>query len=136
MGGRTATVLVVALVVAAPPALAKPPGPAAVVRAWTAALNRSDNEAGARLFARNAVVVQNGLRLVLSTHELALLWMQGVPCSGRIVRITVTKNIADAVFVLGPRKGITCDAPGIKARAAFVVRNGRIVQWTQLPVNG
>ena len=80
MGGRTATVLVVALVVAAPPALAKPPGPAAVVRAWTAAFNRSDNEAGARS-SPGTRRVQNGLRLVLSTHELALLWMQGVPCS-------------------------------------------------------
>jgi hypothetical protein len=41
-----------------------------------------------------------------------------------------------AAVVLGPRKGITCDAPGIRARAAFVVRNGKIVQWAQLPVNG
>jgi len=36
------------LLVLAPPAAAKaPPAPAAVVRAWTAALNRSDNETAA-----------------------------------------------------------------------------------------
>ena len=123
------------LLVLAPSAPAKaPPRPAAVVRAWTAALNRSDNEAAANLFAKNAVVIQNGLKLVLFTHHLAVLWMEGVPCSGRLIRVRVTQNIADAIFVLGSRKGIKCDAPGIKARAAFVVRNGKIVRWVQLPV--
>ena len=123
------------LLVLVPSAPAKaPPGPAAVVRAWTAALNRSDNEAAANLFAKNAVVIQNGLKLVLLTHHLAVLWMEGVPCSGLLIHVKVTKNIADAIFVLGSRKGIKCDAPGIKARAAFVVRNGKIVRWVQLPV--
>jgi len=123
------------LLVLAPSAAAKaPPGPAAVVRAWTAALNRGDNETAANLFAKNAVVIQNGLRLVLFTHHLAVLWMEGVPCSGRLVHVKVTQDIADAIFVLGARKGIKCDAPGIKARAAFVVRKGKIVRWVQLPV--
>ena len=132
---RVATLAAAVLLVLAPSAPAKaPPRPAAVVRAWTAALNRSDNEAAANLFAKNAVVIQNGLRLVLFTHHLAVLWMEGVPCSGRLIRVRVTQNIADAIFVLGSRKGIKCDAPGIKARAAFVVRNGKIVRWVQLPV--
>jgi limonene-1,2-epoxide hydrolase len=113
---RIATLAAAVLLVLAPSAPAKaPPGPAAVVRAWTAALNRSDNEAAANLFAKNAVVIQNGLKLVLFTHHLAVLWMEGVPCSGRLIRVRVTQNIADAIFVLGSRKGIKCDAPGIKA---------------------
>ena len=125
---RVATLAAAVLLVLAPSAPAKaPPRPAAVVRAWTAALNRSDNEAAANLFAKNAVVIQNGLKLVLFTHHLAVLWMEGVPCSGSLVRVRVTQNIADAIFVLGSRKGI-------KARAAFVVRNGKIVRWVQLPV--
>ena len=132
---RVATLAAAVLLVLAPSAPAKaPPSPAAVVRAWTAALNRSDNEAAANLFAKNAVVIQNGLKLVLFTHDLAVLWMEGVPCSGRLIHVRVTQNIADAIFVLGSRKGIKCDAPGIKARAAFVVRNGKIVRWVQLPV--
>jgi limonene-1,2-epoxide hydrolase len=124
-----ATVLVPAAAMAAP----RPVTPAAVVRAWSAALNRGDNEAAANLFARNAVVEQNGLKLVLSTHHLAVLWNEGLPCAGRIVKITVTRDVADAIFVLGKRKGIRCDAPGIRARAAFRVRHGKIVYWIQLP---
>ena len=132
---RRATLAAAVLLVLAPSAPAKaPPGPAAVVRAWTAALNRSDNEAAANLFAKNAVVIQNGLKLVLFNHHIAVLWMEGLPCSGRLIHVMVTQNIADAIFVLGSRKGIKCDAPGVKARAAFVVRNGKIALWEQLPV--
>ncbi len=109
-------------------------GPAAVVRAWSAALNRGDNEAAANLFAKNAVVVQNGLELHLTTHHLAVLWNEGLPCTGRIVKITVKGDLADATFVLGNRKTSRCDAPGQKARAAFRVKRGKIVFWVQLPV--
>jgi limonene-1,2-epoxide hydrolase len=109
-----------------------PAGPAAVVRAWTAALNRGNNEAAAKLFAKNAAVVQNGLKLVLFNHRAAVLWMQGLPCSGRLVKLTVKKDVADATFVLGRRKKIKCDAPGIKARALFRVRKGKIVAWAQV----
>ena len=110
---RVATLAAAVLLVLAPSAPAKaPPGPAAVVRAWTAALNRSDNEAAANLFAKNAVVIQNGLKLVFFTHHLAVLWMEGVPCSGRLIRVRVTQNIADAIFVLGSRKGIKVRRPG------------------------
>jgi limonene-1,2-epoxide hydrolase len=130
-----ALVVSTALAVGAAAAEAKAPaGPAAVVRAWTAALNRGDNEAGANLFAKNAVVVQNGMKLVLFNHRVAVLWMQGVPCSGRLVKLRVRKDVADATFVLGARKKIKCDAPGIKARALFRVRNGKIVAWAQVPV--
>ena len=111
-----------------------PPGPAAVVRAWTAALDRDDNEAAANLFAKNAVVVQNGLKLVLFTHHLAVLWMEGLPCSARIVKLTVKGDTADATFVIGNRRKIKCDAPGIKARAIFRVRKGKIVAWAQVAV--
>lgn len=130
---RLAAALLAALVLAAP-AAAKPRTPAEVVRAWSAALNRGDNEAAANLFARNAAVVQNGLKLVLSTHHLAVLWNEGLPCAGRILRITVTKNVADVIFRLGERPGLKCDAPGIKARAAFKVVHGKITYWVQLPV--
>jgi limonene-1,2-epoxide hydrolase len=111
-----------------------PEGPAAVVRAWTAALNREDTETAANLFAKNAVIVQNGLRLVLFNHHVAVLWMAGLPCSGRIVKLTVRKDVADATFVLGTRKRIKCDAPGIKARGLFRVRKGKIVAWAQVAV--
>jgi limonene-1,2-epoxide hydrolase len=128
-------VLACLLVLAAPADAAL--SPAAVVRAWSAAVNRGDNEAAAKLFATNATVAQGGYILRLKTHRLAVLWNKGLPCGASILTITVDRKrgAADATFLLRNRSPVQlCDAPGIRARAAFTVRRGKIVAWVQLPV--
>jgi hypothetical protein len=134
MSLRAGVLVVCLLVLAAPAGAAR--NPAAVVRAWSAALNRGDNEAAANLFARNAVVAQGGYILRLKTHKLAVLWNKSLPCAGHILSLTVDRRgVADATFRLADRSPVPrCDAPGAKARAAFTVRNGTIVAWVQLPV--
>jgi hypothetical protein len=110
-------------------------GPAAVVRAWSAALNRGDNQTAANLFAKNAVVAQPGYTLPLKTHKLAVLWNKSLPCAGHILWIIVRKNVADATFLLSDRSPAQpCDAPGTRAHAAFTVANGKITAFVQLPV--
>ena len=133
MNWRAAVVVAGAFVlVAAAPAARSP---AAVARAWSAALNRGDNEAAANLFAKNAVVAQPGYTLPLKTHKLAVLWNKSLPCAGHILWITVRKNVADATFLLSNRSPAQpCDAPGTKARAAFTIVNGKIAAFVQLPV--
>lgn len=108
--------------------------PAAVVRAWSRALNANDNEHAARLFARNARVVQPGVDVRLSSHRLAVAFNDALPCAGKVVEVSVSGNRATAVFVLGERPKHHCDAPGVKAAALFVVRHGKIVLWQQVPV--
>jgi limonene-1,2-epoxide hydrolase len=108
--------------------------PATVVRAWSRALNANDNERAARLFARNARVVQPGVDVRLRTHTLAVEFNAALPCAGRIVSIDVRGNRATATFVLGTRPKHRCDGPGKQAAAVFVVRNGKIVLWEQVPV--
>jgi hypothetical protein len=63
--------------------------PAAVVRAWSDALNANQNEAAARLFAANARVVQGPFDIRLRTHRAAVEFNAALPCAGRIVRLTV-----------------------------------------------
>lgn len=108
--------------------------PAEVVRAWSRALNANDNERAALLFAHNARVVQPGVDVRLNTHALAVAFNGALPCAGRIVEIRVSGNRATATFVLGQRPKHRCDAPGAKAAALFVVRQGKIVLWQQVPV--
>jgi limonene-1,2-epoxide hydrolase len=108
--------------------------PAQVVRAWSHALNLNHNAAAGALFARNARVVQPGVDAILTSLVLATEFNAALPCAGRIVAITVTGNRAVATFVLGHRPQHRCDAPGGKAAALFVVRNGKIVLWQQIPV--
>ena len=111
-----------------------PPKPAAIVRAWSAALNADDNAAAAKLFAPNALVVQVSLGVRLTSPQLALAFNASLPCAGRIVQVTTRGDRATAVFVLGHRPRHACDGPGQKAAALFVVRNGLITLWEQVPV--
>jgi hypothetical protein len=113
--------------------LATPPSPPAIVRQWSAALNANDNEAAAALFARGARVVQPGVDVRL-TPQLAVAFNASLPCAGRITRIQRNGNRVVATFVLGERPRHRCDAPGQKAAALFVIRQGLIVLWAQVPV--
>ena len=115
--------------------LPPPPSPAAVVRRWSAALNSNDNASAALLFAPNARVLQGPLDVRLTTPRLALAFNASLPCAGKIVRIDVKGNRATATFVLGHRPKHVCRArPGEKAAALFVVREGKIVLWEEVPV--
>jgi hypothetical protein len=117
--------------VAAPP----PSSPAAIVRAWSSALNANHNAAAARLFAPNARILQGPLDARLTSPQLARAFNASLPCAGRIVRLTVEGNRATATFVLGHRPRHTCTAArGEKAAAVFVVRAGKIVLWEQVQV--
>jgi limonene-1,2-epoxide hydrolase len=105
-----------------------------VVRAWSAALDRNDNERAADLFANGAQVIQNG-ELVLATHADALRWNAALPCGGRISHLEVrAKNQVLAVFELEERPRHRCDTNGGQAAAIFEVDNGRIVLWHQTAV--
>jgi len=105
--------------------------PENVARAWSDALNRSDNEAAANLFAPATEIIQNG-EIVLRTHGDAVRWNAGLPCGGRITRIIRQgKRQVLVVFVLTERPGHRCDAPGVRAAAIFRVEHGKIVSWQQ-----
>src|SRR4051794_3311439 len=113
--------------------VATPPSPPAIVRQWSRALNANDNAAAAALFAPRARVVQPGVDVRL-TGKLAVAFNASLPCGGKVVRLDRHANRVVATFVLGERPKHRCDAPGQKAAALFVVRNGLIVLWQQVPV--
>jgi limonene-1,2-epoxide hydrolase len=108
--------------------------PEQVVRAWSHALNTNDNVAAARLFAPNARVVQPGVDVRLSSRAIAIGFNNALPCAGKIVDLRVAGARVLATFLLGERPKHRCDAPGQKAAALFVVRDGKIVLWKQVPV--
>jgi hypothetical protein len=107
------------------------PSAESVARAWSAALDRSDNEAAASLFADGAQVIQSD-ETVLASHADAVTWNAALPCGGRIEK--VIQRAPDevlVVFLLGERPRHTCDAPGADAAAIFRVEHGKIVLWHQ-----
>ncbi len=107
--------------------------PEAVARAWSSALDRSDDDSAASLFAAGAQIVQNG-ELTLRDHADAVTWNDGLPCGGRITSVRKQgKYEVLVVFDLIRRPGHRCDAPGEKAAALFRVVGGKIVLWHQTP---
>ena len=57
-----------------------------------------------------------------------------MPCSGTIVDLEVREGLVIAVFTLGDRSTSPCDAaPGTLAAAAFLIEDGRIALWQQIP---
>jgi hypothetical protein len=103
-----------------------------VTRTWSDALNAGDNEAAAKLFAKGAKVYQAGSVTQLRTLADAIRFNATLPCSGHITHIETEGDTTTATFVLGPRRGSPCDAPGATATAQFQVRHGKIVVWRQL----
>jgi hypothetical protein len=110
----------------------KAASPESVVRAWSTAIDRGDDEAAANLFAPGAVVIQ-GYQVVLRTHADAVEWNAGLPCAGHITSLTVDGDEVTAVFRLGQRPGHVCDGPGQEATAIFKVDKGKIILWHQVP---
>jgi len=106
---------------------------AAVVRAWSAAINRGDDRAAGALFAHPALVVQ-GYALRLDTLKDAITWNSGLPCAGKVERLELVSTGVLATFTLGERPGHHCDAPGGKAAAVFLLDHGRIRLWQQVDV--
>ena len=106
----------------------------ALVHAWSARLNANDNAGLARLFALPALVIQAPYAFKLRTRAEVAEWYAGLPCSGRVVSITVRGRYATAVFRLGNRGASACDAPGTLAAARFEIVNGKIRTWEQVAV--
>ncbi len=108
--------------------------PQDVVRAWSTALDRNDNEQAARLFADGAHIVQNSEE-ILSTHADAVRWNASLPCGGKITHLERHgKHEVLVVFDLRERPQHRCDGTGQQAAAIFEVENGLIVLWHQTAV--
>lgn len=106
----------------------------AVVRSWSARLNRGDNAGVARLFALPATLVQGTSAYRLVSRRQVALWHASLLCSGRVESITIRGRYATAVFRLADRGSRACDAPGLLVAARFEIVGGKIVSWKQVEV--
>ena len=80
---------------------------------------------------REIEVVQGSNVLRLKTHQDAVDWNAGLPCSGLITSIHSHGQIVTATFRLADRPKSRCDGPGKRVTAIFRVVDGKIVLWHQ-----
>ena len=108
--------------------------PSDVVSSWSQAINSGDNEAAGKLFAPDALVIQEGQQQRLSGEAEALAFNSALPCGGKIVKQSVSGNEVTATFTLTRRPDHMCDGTGQAAVAVFRITDGKITLWHQLPV--
>jgi hypothetical protein len=105
--------------------------PEKVVRGWSVAVNRGDNEAAAKLFGSRVVFVAGDYQTVLRTHTQAVAFNRELRWCGPIVRLARRGNEVMAQFSLRTRGH--CDSGGRgRGSVAFTVRDGKIVFFDQI----
>lgn len=116
------------------PSEALPPtqgGDEAVIRGWNDAVNGGDYDRAAAYFARDALVVQVA-PIRLETRADAEAFNRSLPCRADITDIEPDDDSTLAAFELREGRTGECEEGGA-ARVRFVIADGKIEQWRQLP---
>ncbi len=116
-----------------------PPGHASVrvIDEWVETLSRGDVSAAADLFALPSVVENGTPPISLRSHTDAVVFNRSLPCGAELVRARPDGRFIAATFRLTERPGGDCGSGvGELARTAFLIRNGKILEWHRLPDPG
>jgi hypothetical protein len=107
--------------------------PVQVVRAWSSAVNRGDEEAAVALFGPNAVFVAGDYQTVLRTRADVLAFHREMVWCGPIVRLAAHGDEVEAQFSLASRPTAHCERGGRERGSVyFRIREGKIVFFDQI----
>jgi hypothetical protein len=105
----------------------------AVIEGWTEALSDGDVKAAADYFALPSVAQNGPTPLTLRTRGAVTAFNRSLPCGAELVRARPAGRFINATFRLTDRPGGECGSgTGGLARTAFVIEDGKIVQWRRL----
>lgn len=112
-------------------------GQAAVIDAWSSALREGDIEAAAELFALPSVA-ENGPQLTQIRNAAdALAFNDSLPCGAQLTAAVTQGDFTTATFELTERPGGDCaTGVGEEAQTAFVIEDGKIVEWRRVGAGG
>jgi hypothetical protein len=105
-----------------------------VIEGWVTALSKGDAEAASAYFAVPSVAENGTAPVTLRSHADVVAFNSSLPCGAKLVRARPLGRFIAATFRLTERPGGACGpGSGQLARTAFVIRDGKIVQWRRLP---
>jgi hypothetical protein len=106
----------------------------AVIEGWVETLSEGDVEGAADYFALPSVAENGPAPVTLRSHADAIAFNRSLPCGGALVKARPLGRFIAATFRLTDRPDGDCGSgTGHLARTAFVIRDGKIVQWRRLP---
>jgi len=104
-----------------------------VIEGWTEALSEGDVAAASEFFAVPSVAQNGTTPLTLRTRDDITAFNRSLPCGAELVRARPAGRVIAATFRLTERPGGSCGpGSGELARTAFVIEDGKIVQWRRL----
>ena len=109
-----------------------------VIDDWARTLREGDIDGAARYFAIPSVA-ENGPTLIeIRDREDARLFKASLPCGAELVRAVSEGDFVVATFELTERPGPgSCGSgTGAAAQTAFVIEDGRIVEWRRVGAGG
>jgi hypothetical protein len=108
-----------------------------VIKAWVDTLRRGDVEGAAEYFAIPSVA-ENGILFEIEDAGDAVDFNEALPCGAELVSAESQGKFTTATFRLTERPGPgTCgDGVGESAQTAFVIEDGKIVEWRRVGISG
>ena len=98
------------------------------------ALSAGDPEGAAGYFAVPSLVANGTAPVTLRSHADAVTFNRSLPCGAKLVSTHRQGRFIAATFRLTDRPGGSCGrGAGALASTAFLIRDGKIVQWRRLP---
>ncbi len=108
-----------------------------VIRDWANALTAGNLDKAASYFALPAVIANGTPPVRITSRAQARDFNQLLPCGARLVATARHGVYTYASFRLTDRVGGDCGVgTGQLAATAFLIRDGKIVQWRRLPTPG
>jgi len=108
-----------------------------VIRQWAQALRAGQVDKAASFFALPAIVQNGSPPVRITSRADARTFNELLPCGARLLATARHGAYIYATFRLTDRVGGDCGAgTGLVAATAFLIRDGKIVEWRRLPNAG
>jgi hypothetical protein len=108
-----------------------------VIRDWAKALTAGNLDKAASYFALPAIIANGTPPVRITRRAQAREFNQLLPCGAQLVATARHGPYTFATFRLTNRLGGDCGlGVGATAATAFLIRNGKIVEWLRLPNPG
>jgi limonene-1,2-epoxide hydrolase len=105
-----------------------------VIGAWVDALRGGDVEEAASYFAIPSVAENGPILVRIRTEDDAIAFNESLPCGAELIRAEGEGDFTTATFRLTERPGPGRCGSGVgeTASTAFVIRDGKIVEWRRV----
>ena len=108
-----------------------------VIRGWAEALTAGNLDRAAAYFALPALIANGTPPIRITRRAQARDFNELLPCGARVLATARHGAYTFATFRLTDRVGGDCGSGiGALAATAFLIRDGRIVEWRMLPAPG